>query len=105
MLNETAPESLDEADDAAQLVQITWVIRMRVTNVDAARREAIDAVMNTGGLDDDERVEWLEDVLNHIDVIAFELFDAITQQEPQLPYFEAEGSSMWVDLVESKRAR
>jgi hypothetical protein len=101
-MNDTDPEQPDTADDADQLVQITWLITMRVTDIEAARRAAVEAIANTEGLDDEERAARFEDLSRGIDAIAFELSDAIIQQEPELPGFEAEGSHMHVDLVRSE---
>jgi hypothetical protein len=94
-MNDTNPEQPE------QLVRITWLIDMRLTDFEAARRAAVEAVANTKGIDDEERANRFEELTRGIDAIAFELSDGIIQQEPELPGFENDGSQMHVDLLGS----
>ncbi|MGJ8720859.1 MAG: hypothetical protein ACSHW9_03335 [Salinibacterium amurskyense] len=96
-INDSITEKTDTADDPDQVVQITWLITMRVTDIEAARRAAVEAVAKTEGLEDEERAARLEDLSRGVDAIAFELFDAVVKQEPELPGFEAGGWHMHVD--------
>ncbi|SOE69869.1 hypothetical protein SAMN06296378_2079 [Salinibacterium xinjiangense] len=96
-MNDTAPEQPSPEDNADELVQITMLVTMRVTDVEKARQAAIESVENRNELDDEEKSIRLEDfAITKLDAIAFELFADI-QQEPEVPYFKVKSMTMFVD--------